>query len=138
MKPLDGFHNRQRTPVDSLDIPDSKRPHEPTEATSKEADRDNAENDRCGTQRKIVEQLLCREYSRRIRDVPGCCSSDHTDRMLLETERPRIHKLDDSNPPRQLALLTSFPPPRLELVTTGKESGPGGTEKVGNKNKENT
>lgn len=138
MKTLESFHNRQAPPIDSLNIPDSKGPHESTEATAKETDRDDAKDDSCGAQRKIVEQLLCRKHSCGIGDIPGCCGSDHRDRMLLKTEGPRIHELNNSDPPREPSLPILFSPSRLKPITTGEKFGPGGTDKVGNKDEKNT
>lgn len=138
MKLLESFHNRQATPINSLNIPDSKEPHESTEATAKETDRDNSQDDSRGAQRKIVEQLLCRKHSRGIRNLPGCRSSDHGDRMLFKTERPRVHKLNYSDSPREPDLPILFSPSRLKPITAGEKFGPGGTDKVGNKNEKNT
>lgn len=137
VKALESFHNRQAPPVDSLNIPDSKRPHESTEATAKETDRDNAQDDSGGAQRKIVEQLLCRKHSCGIRNIPGCRGSDHRDRMLLKTERPRIHKLNNSDPPRKPDLPILFSPSRLKPITSGEKFSPGSTDEVRNKNEEN-
>lgn len=138
VKPLESFHNRQFPPIDSLNVPDSKGPHESTEATAKETDRDNAQDDSGGAQRKIVEQLLCRKHCRGIRNITGCRGGDHRDRMLLKTERPRIHKLNDCDPPRGSDLPILFSPSRLKLITAGEKFSPGGTDKVGNKNEKNT
>lgn len=130
METLEGLDGRQSTPEDGFNVPDSNGTHQTAEAVAEQADRNGAQDDGGRAQREIVEQFLRRKNLRAGSSVRGGRCRDGTDGVLLERPRPWVDELEEPDLEWEFTLASVGPPPGFELVSSGKEGGPGNAKKV--------
>lgn len=112
-------------------MPNGDGTHDTADTVTKETDGNGAQDDSCGTQWKVVEEVLSCEDHDTGGSVRGRCRRDGTDGVLLERPRTRVDEMNGREPLGTVALATLLPPSSLKLVSAGEECGPRLAEEVG-------